>query len=303
LGETADLIIESFGDSSGLLPGSLSLSNVDVLAILHEATKSRLAENSTVKARATYHAAIDTKRLFGGPMITSAFHVVMTPIRRIFEMLCSSLGATIREGWFPTALLNSSETSSTVIVCPPPGSSMAEDCLSFLLSAGRAQSLLFLGLAGSLTHQLDCGDIISPTYVLSSQHMYRAQQISAIPLGAMNEKPCTDSAWTVRSAPRLNDESDDLLKAWRWAGVDLIDLESSVVASFCATKEIPFSALLVVSDRPLDGVSLWAQPPFTSDAIVSRSIERVVERACEVTAGLTQAKLEKEQTYGFEIRH
>jgi alcohol dehydrogenase class IV len=286
LGELTDIIIASFSDSSGLLPGGLSIGAAEVQAILRETREPRRrTESSSDTSRPTHQAVINMNRVFGGPMAKGIFHVVITPIRPIFEMLCRTLGATSREGWFPTAVVSASDNAYTVLMCPPPGSCMAEDCLGFLWTAvGRPDSLLFVGFAGSLAGGLHCGDVVAPTYVWPLQQVDRTSPLLAAPLKSMNGEPFTDRAWTVRSVRRLTDESEELLEAWRWAGVDLVDLESSGVATFCTTKGIPFSVLLVVSDLPLEGVSLWAQPPFTSETIMSRSIERVVSHACRLVA-------------------
>jgi len=296
--EITESIVRRFGNTTGVLPGTLALRRSDVQVILHDALCAS-SDRTSPSATRERSQPINIKRLFGTAALGNNPTVLITPIPVIFEKLCKLLGLSTNDGWYRTAQFSVSGTP-TVITCPPPGNSMAEDCLQFLsTAAGNPQSVLFLGFAGSLDLQLSYGDIVSPTYVWTENCSRRRRLVSAIPvdLGWQNHNPIP--TWTVRSIQRITDESKDLLKAWQWAGIHLIDLESSSIASFCDHTNTPFSMILVISDNPLTDRPIWCRPPVKDDVVLSASVERAVAYAREILANQHQHSLKGAQTYAI----
>jgi alcohol dehydrogenase class IV len=272
--EISDSIMHRFADADGMLPGTLSIRRSDIQDVLRKVAQQHSPGDTPATTRMPT-LQVNTKRLFGILRVPSNPVVVVTPISGIFRKLCESLGVPVNHGWYQTALFNASR-HTTILVCPPPGSSMAEDCLQFLLAtSGLPQSILFLGFAGSLTSDLRCGDIVSPKYVWTLNDSHGTRLVSATQVASVHGNHNHTRTWTVRSIPRLTDESEELLEAWRWSGTDLVDLESGSIAQFCAINKILMRMILIVSDNPLDQTPIWAQPPLNDESVVSISMERV----------------------------
>jgi alcohol dehydrogenase class IV len=287
--EIADAVVDVFGSHLGVLPGTLSMGRADVAAVLSE-IDTRPSRGS-VPTRHDVGPACNEERLFGGTVAGSPCDLVITPIRVVFEALCRAADVPARQGWFPTAIVDGGNGRRTLLVSSSPGSTMAEDCLMFLSAAtGGIKSLLFIGFAGSLSAKFAAGDVVSPRFVELSPNggpTFRVRTVQFELLSRLRE----GEACVVRSVRCLSDESPRLLDLWRWKGVDLIDLETSTVAAWCDARRIPFSAALIVSDRPLDNEPLWMQPALTTDGATATAVQEVVNR-------VSHRAIDPEWTYG-----
>jgi NADP-dependent alcohol dehydrogenase len=277
--EIANTVVDAFGSDLGQLPGMLSIGRAEVLAVLNEIDARPL--RASVRTGYDIAPACNADRVFGGSVAGSPCDVVMTPIRVVLEGLCSSADVPVREGWFPTAIIDGATGRRTLIVSSSPGSTVAEDCLTFLSAAtGGIKSLLFIGFAGSLSPAFVTGQSVSPLFVELSPNGGATRRVRTVPFELPSRLPGGDTC-VVRSVRCLSAESPDLLELWRWKGVDLVDLETSTVAAWCEERQVPFSAALIVSDQPLDKEPLWRQPALTANSTTARTVQQLVQTVFE----------------------
>jgi nucleoside phosphorylase len=273
--EIADIVVESFGEAE-MLPGSLSIKRaeiVDVLSEIHQRTRY-----AAPLAQRELTPVCNVDRVFGGPIPSGRCTVVFTPIRSEFELLCRSAAVKERQGWFSTAIIRGEDERRVVLACASPGGSTADDCLTFLLGAvENVEFVLFIGLAGSVSPVFNVGDVVWPSFVEVQPECARAARIQTVPFAPAFGDMANTRGCVVGSIRCLGDESRDLLELWRWKDVNLIDLEISTVASWCDARQVPFSAVFVVSDRPLDDDPLWKRQPISADGLISKALQKVAE--------------------------
>src|SRR5262249_10172317 len=145
--------------------------------------------------------------------------------------------------------------------------------------------ILFVGLAGALTedNELKIGDIVSPTFVRSSED-FPGRAPVVLEATPNRDEFLSRGSWMVRSVPSLHDETLELLTAWRWTGVDLVDLECSSLATHCAAMKIPLSVFLIVSDFPARAEPIWNRKPLLADDDLVRSMRQLATYLATIVA-------------------
>jgi len=137
--ELSSRVVSTFGSP---LPGELAIEKDDVRSIF-AITQARARTQSPQASL----GAVNAHRVFGQALPSTKYSLVFTPIPSVFEKLTDRLPSATNRGWFSTAVAGGANGDATVIACPSPGRTMAEDCLAFLASvAGLPSSVLFIGL-------------------------------------------------------------------------------------------------------------------------------------------------------------
>ena len=120
---TAETVIRTFGDERGMLPGACPADQTAVRAIVDDAVSNCPA---IPQAHSQSTVGIpNANRVFGGVLPAVPCHVVFTPIRIIFDVLCKVDSTVPRSGWFTTAVISNDVGTTTLLVFSSPGKSIS----------------------------------------------------------------------------------------------------------------------------------------------------------------------------------
>jgi nucleoside phosphorylase len=100
------------------------------------------------------------------------------------------------------------------------------------------------GIAGGIAEDLEVGDMVVPAAVmdLASGRSYRAAPVP----GHANARTVATVGELILDPARLATMAAD--------GIDVLDMETAAVAEVAESRQIPWSAVRVISDRPRDGL-------------------------------------------------
>lgn len=115
---------------------------------------------------------------------------------------------------------------------------------SMLLAGHRPHWLISAGFGGALTSHLARNDIVLATEVIDAEGLRLTIDVNVPAQGAGN-KVTSGRLITVDRIIRTAAEKADI---HRQHGVDVVDMETSAVAAFCADRGVRFLSVRVISD-------------------------------------------------------
>ncbi|MGD1878075.1 MAG: hypothetical protein ACFB13_11305 [Kiloniellaceae bacterium] len=191
-----------------------------------------------------------------------------------------------------TAMLG--DTSPSVeIVCAGASAARAER-LARQLVAGGVEALLSFGIAGALSPDLDCGDLLIANGVRGADgsdypcHVaWRAALMEELARSALpyRQEPLLASNRTLMLA-------NDKQKAYRESGCLAVDMESGAVAAVAAEAGLPFLAVRAIADRAQDNLPALVEHAVKPDGMpaIGRALAGMAKRPWEIPAVLRLAR-------------
>jgi adenosylhomocysteine nucleosidase len=166
--------------------------------------------------------------------------------------------------------------------------------------ASDIQGIISIGIAGALSPDLDVGDIVVAERVITANEAFE-----------------TDAAWTARLAARISNatigamlgrgeiaHSAEVKALLHQAGRAVsVDMESHVAARAAASRNLPFAALRVISDRAdqsLPPAALVAMKPDGSIAL-GRVLWSIAKQPSQLGA-LIRTGRESEKAFAALLR-
>lgn len=259
-------ITASFGVNK-YLPGTLGLSTKEIARVVLNAVRDKKPKTQKTEMVET---VINAKRVFGKSIRGKWDLVILTPLKKAFEIMCDLNNVKAHKGWIMSANMNKGN-KRVLILHPNPGGANGMDTLYFSQLAGaKFNHLVFLGFGGALDETWEEG-----LRVLS---YYATQNIDLVKSIKTKSKVapdwCSSAKWPIRqgvvfSVDMLNQESMGLLDLLYGIGFNIVDMETGPIAMWCSRNGVTLEAVLVVSDHPRSGHPLWSKEFVSEKAEIS----------------------------------
>lgn len=172
------------------------------------------------------------KSFFGTASSSFNSRVLLTNISPFFESIINE--STVLESFSGFYLVKNIElfTNTPFTIIKVNQGSTIIDVLTLLKNI--CSEMVFIGIAGSLNESLPVGKIIAPTLFLNKcEHVNKN----------------TDDITIFQTDGIIN--NDDYYHRLKKLNVDLVDMESRYVNSFCTDNNIDLKYFIQVSDLPL----------------------------------------------------
>jgi adenosylhomocysteine nucleosidase len=111
----------------------------------------------------------------------------------------------------------------------------------------NANCLMSFGIAGALSPELQAGDVVISTEVVSEGNRWRADNRFGIRVAAL-AREIGALQGSVFGAPVILAKEAEKRRAWRETGALAVDLESDVVARIASQAGIPFLVARTIAD-------------------------------------------------------
>ena len=122
------------------------------------------------------------------------------------------------------------------------GTERAAHATEHILDTGPFDHLLVIGVAGSVSRDLDIGDVVVPDVVIDAA---TGTEHRPTPLGA------TTTGGRILTTDDFT-KNPDILSSWTARGITAVDMETSAIADVCEQRGCPWSAFRGISDDAFD---------------------------------------------------